>query len=297
MPVQDHITKQVDQALAANSPATLMAARSVFRFNSVPAWLVYVVITMVVASWIPLAFAVQAKFTKSDKPRVHLFQGMDNQARLNAQATSPVFANEMAMRPPIPGTVARGQLDADDMYHRGFVFTGVADANGSRPIEWATDFPEPFQVTAESVARGKELWARYCYLCHGFDGYGNGPVHVTAASDRGKNPLWVQPSSMHDSLRRERPVGHIYNTVNIGIRNMAGYGHAIPDPGDRWAIVAYVRALQLSQHADPSLVPEGIEPVEQPTLVSAAAQLIVTGDEPEVELVESDDPNLPADPE
>ncbi len=267
MPAQDLINKQVDQALSANSPATLMAARGVLRFNGVPAWLVYVVVAAVVASWIPLAFAVRAKFSKSSQPRIHIFQDMDNQAKFKAQSQNPFFANEMSNRPPIAGAVARGQLDADDMLVAGFE---MQDGQ----VIWADKIP--VDVTPELMATGKELWARYCYLCHGYDGYGNGPVHVRASGNVNKNPKWVAPSSMHDEVRVGRPDGHLYNTINIGIRNMAGYGHAIPDPADRWAIVAYVRALQMSQNAPQDLWPDDVDGVPvQPTLLSGQAKLAI----------------------
>jgi mono/diheme cytochrome c family protein len=297
MPAKDLISKQVNEAIDANAPATLMAVRGLARFNNVPLWLVYIVVTMVVLSWIPLAFAVKAKFTRSEKPRVHLLQGMDNQAKFKAQSLNPFFANEMAMRPRIEGTVSRGNLAEDLLYEQGFILTEAG-------VEWATEIP--VDVTPELMAKGKELWARYCYLCHGYDGYGNGIIHVTASSDTGTNPRWVQPSSIHDEVRRDRPDGHLYNTVNIGIRNMAGYGHNIPDPTDRWAIVAYMRALQVSQHPAQTLWPEDTSGVPvQPTLVSNKALLnvlqaeegdsgadqmppLTDEDDPEVDTVEGD---------
>ena len=254
---KDFVNQQLQNSINSHSPATLMGLRGVLRFNRVPTWLVYVVITAVVASWIPLAAAVRSKFVRSDQPRVHLFQDMDNQAKYKAQSVNPVFENNMAMRPIIAGTVARGELEADDMLHRGFRVTGVGE-DGTPQVEWADAFPSQIEVDAELLTKGKELWARYCYLCHGYDGYGNGPIHVRAKQKVAQNPNWIAPSSMHDEARRERPVGHIYNTVNMGIRSMAGYGAQIQSAEDRWAIVAYVRALQLSQHADPSLVPDDI---------------------------------------
>ena len=271
---KDLINKQIDRLLSANSPATLMGVRGVLRFNSVPRPVVYGAIIAVVASWIPLAAAVRAKFTKSEQPRVHLFQDMDNQAKYKAQSLNPIFANEMSMRPPIVGTVARGQLDADDHLERGYVVTGTND-DGTRAVEFFETYPATVAVDAELLTRGKELYARYCYLCHGYDGYGNGPVHVKASTDPAKNPKWVQPSNLHDETRRGRPAGHIYNTVGVGIRNMAGYAHQIPDPEDRWAVTAYVQALQLSQNATPDLVPDGLDVPVVPTRLSGQELLAV----------------------
>lgn len=268
MAAKDHINRQVDDLLSANSPATLMGARGLLHFKSVPTPVVYLVVIAIVASWIPLAYAVRAKFTKSDQPRVHIFLDMDQQARYGPQEANLMFANEMAMRPPIPGTVARGELDADDFFYRGYTLE-----NGEP--SFFDGFPERVEITPELMTRGKELFARYCYLCHGYDGYGNGPIHVRATQNTTKNPKWVQPSNLHDDVRRERPTGHIYNTISVGIRNMAGYGHQIPAAEDRWAIVAYVRALQLSQDAPLEQIPADVReamPV-QPTLISGAALL------------------------
>ena len=285
MAAKDIISKQVDQAIGANSPATLMGIRGVVRFNDVPTWLIYLVIIAVVASWIPLVAAVRAKFVKNGNPRVHLFQDMDNQAKYKAQTLNPVFANEMSMRPRIPGTVARGNLDADDFLERGFKITG-ANAEGGYDATFYDGFPEQVEVTPEFVARGKELYARYCYLCHGFDGYGNGPVHVKASQNTAKNPKWVQPSNLHDEVRLSRTTGHLYNTVNIGIRNMSGYGQQIPAAEDRWAVVAYVKALQLSQNATADMLPAGVDPASvpvRPTLLSGNAQQLIVKSAEETE--------------
>ena len=257
MAPKDFINQQLERTISSNSPATLMGFRGVLRFNNVPTWLVYVVIIAVVASWIPLAGAVRGKFVKSPLPRIHLIQDMDNQAKYKTQTVNPVFANGMSMRPLIPGTVARGHLDDDDFFYRGFRVVGTG-ADGSPTVEYADSFPSQVKVTPELLAKGKELWARYCYLCHGYDGYGNGPVHVRAKQHVSANPNWIAPSSMHADSTRERPVGHIYNTLNNGIRSMAGYGTQITAPEDRWAVVAYVRALQISQDAKPDLIPAGL---------------------------------------
>ena len=254
MAPKDFVNQQLERTISSNSPATLMGFRGVLRFNNVPTWLVYVVIIAVVASWIPLAGAVRGKFVKSPLPRIHLIQDMDNQAKYKTQTLNPVFANGMAMRPLIPGTVSLGHLDDDDFFYRGFKVVGTA-ADGSAEVRYADSFPSQIKVDADLLAKGKELWARYCYLCHGYDGYGNGPVHVKAKQHVSANPNWIPPSSMHAESTRGRQDGHLYNTINNGIRSMAGYGTQIVAPEDRWAIVAYVRALQISQDAKPDLIP------------------------------------------
>lgn len=265
---KDFITRQLDRVISDNSPTTLMGARGLLRFNRVPTWLVYLLVVGVVASWLPLAGAVRARFVKSDKPAVHLALDMDDQPRFNAQDVNPVFANNMSSRPLIPGTVARGNLEADDFYYRGYQVTGTTP-EGAPLVDWLEGFPEEVTVDARFITKGKELWARYCYLCHGFDGYGNGPIHQRAQQNIAQSPNWIQPSNLHDDVRRQRPNGHIYNTINNGIRSMAGYGAQIPAAEDRWAIVAYVRALQLSQNAPADAVPADIRgqiPVQPATI-------------------------------
>lgn len=265
---KDFITRQLDRVISDNSPTTLMGARGLLRFNRVPTWLVYLLVIAVVGSWLPLAGAVRARFMKSEKPPVHLLLDMDQQPRFGPQDTNPLFVNNMSSRPPIPGTVARGNLQDDDFFYRGYQPAGTTP-EGVVQVEWLEGFPEQVTVDAAFIAKGKELWARYCYLCHGFDGYGNGPVHQRAQQNIAENPNWIQPSSLHDAARRERPEGHIYNTINNGIRSMAGYGSQIPAPEDRWAIVAYVRALQLSQNAPADAVPAEIRdsiPVQAATI-------------------------------
>jgi mono/diheme cytochrome c family protein len=102
------------------------------------------------------------------------------------------------------------------------------------------------------VERGQQRFNIYCAVCHGTDGYGNGPVNNRAVQRQEQK--WVPAANLHSDVVRSRPDGHIFNTITNGIRNMAGYGSQIPVQ-DRWAIVAYLRALQLSQHAPASAVP------------------------------------------
>ena len=273
----DFINRQVNRLISDNSPTTLMGARGLLRYNRIPSWLLYLIIIAIVGSWMPLAAAIRARFVRSHKPAVHLFLDMDVQPRYEPQADSAVFANDMAMRPPIPGTVKRGGLEEDDFFYRGFSLISTS-ATTQPEVRWYEGFPPNLTVDAEMLTRGKELFARYCYLCHGYDGYGYGPIHVRAQQRPADNSGWVQPSNLHDDDRRARTTGHIFNTVTNGIRTMAGYGHQIPAPEDRWAVVAYVKALQLSQHAPPEMIPEDLReqvPVV-PTLIGGAPLLPTT---------------------
>lgn len=121
----------------------------------------------------------------------------------------------------------------DDHLHRG-------KANG----QWAGSFPMP--VTIEMMMRGRERYGIYCTPCHGLTGEGDGIVAIRA--DRLQEGTWVPPASFHTEPNRARPVGYIYNVIANGVRNMPAYGSQI-SVEDRWAIVAYVRALQRSRNA------------------------------------------------
>ncbi len=193
---------------------------------------------------VPFACAYRARHSTSELPRVHLLQDMDNQPKFKAQSVNPLFADGRAARAPVPGTVARGSLSTDDWVSRGL-----------REGTWATAIP--FEVTEGFVARGRERYDIFCTPCHGLSGYGDGIVAKRA--DRLQEGAWVPPSSLHDDAVRERADGHLYNSITNGIRTMPAYGTQIPE-ADRWAIVAYVRALQLSQRAPVAAVPPDVQP-------------------------------------
>jgi mono/diheme cytochrome c family protein len=144
------------------------------------------------------------------------------------------------MRPPVAGTVARAGLREDDHYERGI-------ANG----DWATTFPDKIEVNMTLLERGRERFTIYCQPCHGVAGYGDGMINKRAMElvNLGTNgTTWVAPKSIHEEQIREQPIGQIYNSITNGVRNMPPYGPQIP-VADRWAIVAYVKALQRSQNA------------------------------------------------
>ncbi|MBK8231707.1 MAG: cytochrome c [Candidatus Eisenbacteria bacterium] len=204
-----------------------------------PNWIMPVVLTLTCLAIIPFALIARARATKFDKPRVHWIPDMDNQAKYKAQSANPIFADGRAMRPAVPGTVARGELRTDTHFYQGVV-AGT----------WATTYPMP--VTETVMKRGRERYDIYCAPCHGLDGAGQGVVAVRA--DRLAQGTWTPPSSYHTEVVRGRPVGHLFNTITNGIRNMPAYGPMLPE-SDRWAVVAYVRALQRSQNSTLGDVP------------------------------------------
>ncbi len=225
------------------------------RLRRPPFWIISLLIISVLASWIPLVLFARGRSAKSTEPRVALVQDMGTQVRYREQMSSEVFADGRADRPRIPGTVARGQANLDDNYYRGFtgepVQAGSPHASG-QPVKFVEGFPAAVTVDNKLLARGQERFNIYCSPCHGLDGYGNGMVHVRAQEL--KQGSWVQPASLHSDGVRARPEGHLFNTISIGIRTMPGYGGQIP-VADRWAIVAYIRALQVSQGPQPAPPP------------------------------------------
>jgi mono/diheme cytochrome c family protein len=226
------------------TPTTPGPGRRELARQRPPSVMIYTFLVLAVATWIPLVVFARARVTKTPETKIRIFQDMDTQPKLKTQLACEVFADGREMRPRIVDTVARGQLDLDDHYFRGFT---RKQPNG--PVTFFDTFPDQIKLTPAFLHRGQERFTIYCSPCHGLDGSGNGPVNARALELQ--EPKWVQPSNLTDATVRSRPTGHLYNTVNNGIRNMPGYGAQVPVE-DRWAIVAYVRALQLSQGAPAS---------------------------------------------
>lgn len=209
------------------------------KFPQMPKYTVPIVALLFSLSLVPLLMVTRARSIHFREPRIHLIPDMDHQSKFRAQAENVMFADGRAMRAPVEGTVARGELRTDEHLYGGL-------SNG----EFVTVFP--MEVTDVVLARGQERYGIYCSPCHGLDGMGAGII--SARAEKLQTATWVPPSSFHTDLVRSRPVGHLYNTITNGIRNMPPYGPQIPVE-DRWAIVAYVRALQRSQNATLNDVP------------------------------------------
>lgn len=212
-----------------------------------PKGIIYALLVLTILAMIPPALIARTRAVQTPSRRIHINLDMDLQGKLLQQDPSTVFADGRAMRPPVDNTLSREDftLQADDHFYRGV----VAGPDG-KPA-WATSFPAAVKVDMQLLSRGQERFNIYCRPCHGYDGYGDGIVHRRAQSlmvtGQG-GTTWVQPKSVHDVTVRDQPIGQIFNTITNGVRNMAGYGSQVP-PADRWAIVAYVEALQLSQRA------------------------------------------------
>ncbi|HQY88851.1 MAG TPA: cytochrome c, partial [Tepidisphaeraceae bacterium] len=146
-------------------------------------------------------------------------------------------ADGRADRPQIPGTIARGKLVLDDHYSLGFTreksAKGTSVVPGDSPdVHFYNDFPESVTVDEAFIRRGQQVFNITCANCHGRDGMGNGPVNLRATLNGSMATGWVKPTDLLGDPIRERPNGHIYNTINNGIRNMAAHGHQI-EPKDR----------------------------------------------------------------
>lgn len=159
-------------------------------------------------------------------------QAMSDQPRRGPLERSAFFADGRSSRPLVPGTVAQGQLRTDELLYRGTVGHEPADVF-------------PFPVTREILARGRDRYDIFCSPCHDRTGYGNGII-----VRRG----YARPPSYHlERLRRAKP-GSLFDVITRGLGAMPDYGSQIRAQ-DRWAIVAYLRALQESQNARPEDVP------------------------------------------
>ncbi len=205
-----------------------------------PRSLKYFLLVVVLLALLPLALIARTRSVRSPRTRVHVIWDMDQQAKYRPQGPSSIFPDGRSMRPPVSGTVARGELRANS-----HLYTGKSRG------KWAATFP--MQLTADMVKKGQERFNIFCAPCHGLAGYGDGMVAKRA--DKIGAGKWVPPASLHSDLVRSRPLGHLFNTISNGIRTMPPYASQIP-VNDRWAIIAYVLALQKSQHASLHDVPE-----------------------------------------
>ena len=160
-------------------------------------------------------------------------QDMHDNPRSEPLEASRVFSDRSASRTLVAGTVPRGHLNEDDFLHTGKV--------GGQPV---TEFP--FAITRKELDRGEDRYNIYCAPCHSRLGDGQGMVVL-----RGHR----QPPSFHIDRLREAPPGYVYDVITNGFGAMPDY-RAQLTVEDRWAVVAYLKALQLSQHGTIADVPE-----------------------------------------
>lgn len=179
----------------------------------------------------------------SKKPPIHVNPNMDQTVSFKPQEKNAFFEDGRAMRLPVEGTVARGQANLDTQYHEG------KNSDGS--------FVEklPVELTRDLVLRGQDRYKVFCQPCHGGTGAGDGTVIAFGM---------VPPLPYHEERLRDAEDGYIYDVIANGIRNMPSYRRQIPVE-DRWAIVAYVRALQHT-HASRTAISQHLSEAEINTL-------------------------------
>ena len=159
-------------------------------------------------------------------------ENMRYSARIQPYDPSGFYPDQQSARPVISGTVALGMLRGDELLYTGKV-------NGQDAAEF------PFTITRAVLDRGRQRFEIYCSPCHGLVGDGNGMI-----VQRGLTP----PPSFHQQRLRDAPVGHFFDVITNGYGRMYSYAERVT-PADRWAIIAYIRALQLSQNATAADVP------------------------------------------
>ena len=209
--------------------------------RTMPKWITAFIVSSTAFALIPFAIAAKARNSSSTEGHLHIFPDMDFQPKQKPDTACDLFPDRRCNRGEIPGTVARGSLHADDVF-----FRGLEDG------QWTTGFPQrdadggKLEVTEAFVRRGQARYNIYCSACHGYDGRGMGPVPARLLS---VGASWsvrnlVDPTATPAKM----PNGQMFNTISNGFNTMMGYAQQIPHL-DRWAIVAYVRAMQRSYNA------------------------------------------------
>jgi len=163
-------------------------------------------------------------------------QDMQNQPKMIPQRGSEFFADGRSARPQVLGTVSRDQLHGD-----GYFYTGLVDGKEQDAL--------PFPATIQVMERGQERYNIYCTPCHSRVGNGLGMIVM-----RGYKPA----GNYHDAKRLAEPMSHYFVVMSNGYGAMPDYSAQLP-PADRWAVAAYIRALQLSQDATQADVPAGTQ--------------------------------------
>ncbi len=168
-------------------------------------------------------------------PPLEVWPDMDRQEKYKAQTMSPLFNDGRSNRRPIEGTVAIGQLKEDSVLNTG-VQNGMWVGKG------------PVAITPELVRRGQQRFNIYCTPCHDRTGQGKGIVP--------KKAIWIPTNLMEDRVQTMAD-GEIFSVISEGRRSMPSYRYQIPEQ-DRWAIIAYVRALQRSTRGTVADVPPAL---------------------------------------
>jgi mono/diheme cytochrome c family protein len=193
--------------------------------------------------------------TKSSKPPIEIFPDMDHQPKYQPQHTSIFFADGRAERPPVPGTVPMGynlpgayaatNASNSRVVYGATGFSAGPDYSNTGKIEGFWGDGLPIDISSAVMARGRERYEINCAICHGMSGDGNGIV---------KEYGLATVRSLQEERIRNMPDGELFHVITEGRNTMGAYGPQITVE-DRWAIVAYLRALHRSQNATLDNVP------------------------------------------
>jgi hypothetical protein len=170
-------------------------------------------------------------------------QDMQDQPKFFPQRGTDFYADGRSVRPQVENTVARGQL-----HENGYFYTGLINGKEGDGM--------PFPATLEVLERGQERYNVYCSPCHSRVGNGVGMI-----VQRG----YMKAGSFHSARLETAPLGHFFHVISNGYGAMPDYSAQIV-PADRWAIVAYIKALELSQKATEADVPAGVHPEQLPSI-------------------------------
>jgi mono/diheme cytochrome c family protein len=184
---------------------------------------------------------------------------MQDQPKAKPYRSSSFFKDGLSSRPLVEGTVPRGWLRTDAEFYTGkkskapgiksaqgaqLPAPGGSNTSGTTAAQTAAAYPDdtdqfPFPITPDVLTRGRERFQIFCSVCHGMTGNGDGMVFR-------RGFRLPAPASFHQERLRQAPVGHFFDVMTNGWGAMPSYASQIPAQ-DRWAIIAYIRALQLSQ--------------------------------------------------
>ena len=274
--------------------------------NVLPSWFRLVALLGALMLLIPPVVIFRSMGMTNRAPRLHFMPDMDWQEKAKTQTVAPtmvdgknLFLDLRSMRAPVEGSVAWDHLDADTEMHQGIkqdykAVTTVTTQTGSTRTslsagqdedsagaeedlsKYITSFPAGIEVNAELLARGQNRFNIYCSACHGYSGNGDGLVNQRAIALAGTGKAsWTSAKSLHDPAVKDpaqNPVGRIFDTITNGRSTMGPYKSQIPAE-DRWAIVAYVKALQ-----ETGITPPGAGAAESEEAETPGAPSLENGD-------------------
>ncbi len=195
--------------------------------------------------FLALALLAGCRGQTSERPPIHLNPNMDDQPRIKAQSENSFFADRRGMRTPPQGTMAFDRPARLTVFHTGQL------EDGSWVNENPAFEPADYQQRLQILERGRERFEIFCSICHDRAGTGQG---IVMPGGPGQYQGFPPPPSFHDDRIRQMADGELYAIISNGVRNMPPYRQKIGE-ADRWAIVAYVRALQRSQRTTLEDVP------------------------------------------